>query len=42
MSGAKRGPAAKKRRTESLKIVPPEQQIFKNLVFCETSRPGPV
>lgn len=43
MSGTKcGGPAAKKRRTESIKIVPPEQQIFKNLVFCETSQPDPV
>lgn len=29
------GPAAKRRRVESIKTVPPEQQIFKELVFCK-------
>lgn len=29
------GPAVKKRRIESIKLVPPEQQIFKELVFCK-------
>lgn len=37
MPGTKGGgkPPAKKRRTESIKTVPPEQQIFKELVFCK-------
>lgn len=38
MPGTKsgRGPPAKKRRVESIKTVPPEQQIFKELVFCKS------
>lgn len=29
------GPAVKKRRIENIKTVPPEQQIFRGLVFCK-------
>jgi hypothetical protein len=33
----KGGPALKKQRTNSIiKLVPEEQRIFKELVFCET------
>ena len=29
------GPASKKRKVNSVKVVPEDKQIFKNLVFCE-------
>lgn len=41
MTGPKRGggPVSKKRRTNSIiKLVPEEQRIFKELVFCKRSR----
>jgi DNA polymerase IV len=31
------GPPHKKRRTDSVKIIPDDQQIFKGLIFCECS-----
>jgi len=31
------GPPHKKRRTNSVKIIPDDQQIFKGLIFCECS-----
>jgi len=34
------GPPAKKRRTESIKLVPEDQQIFKGLVFCTLTVPS--
>lgn len=32
------GPPQKKRRTNSAKIIPDDQQIFKGLIFCKYSR----
>ena len=32
------GPPQKKRRTNSAKIIPDDQQIFKGLIFCKCSR----